>query len=82
MNALHLTLAEEIGAQRLLIDDRAGRREARARGLPVTGTIGTLLVAKQGGIIPSVRDVLDNLRAHGTRISEQLYRDAAAAASE
>ena len=44
-----LILAEELGAQRLLIDDRAGRREAKARGLPVTGTIGTLLVAKQRG---------------------------------
>lgn len=77
-----LTLAEELGAQRLLMDDRAGRREARERGLPVTGTIGTLLVAKQRGIIASVKDVLDDLRAHGTRISERLYRDALAAASE
>jgi uncharacterized protein len=77
-----LILAEELGAQRLLMDDRAGRREAIARGLPVTGTIGTLLVAKQQGIITSVKDVLDDLRDHGTRISEQLYRDALAAASE
>ena len=77
-----LILADELGAQRLLIDDRAGRREAKVRGLPVTGTIGTLLVAKQRGIVPSIRDVLDELRAHGTRISEQLYRDALAVASE
>ena len=77
-----ITLAEEMGAERLLIDDRAGRREAMARGLPVTRTIGTLLVAKQLGIIANVRDVLDDLRAHGTRISEGLYRDALAAASE
>jgi predicted nucleic acid-binding protein len=77
-----LILADELGAQRLLMDDRAGRREAKARGLHVTGTIGTLLVAKQRGIIPSIRDVLDDLRAHGTRISEQLYRDAIGAAGE
>lgn len=77
-----LSLADEIRAQRLLIDDRAGRREALRRGLPVTGTIGTLLVAKQLAIIPNIRDVLDDLRDHGTRISEQLYLDAVAAASE
>lgn len=77
-----LILAEEVGAQRLLIDDRAGRREAEARGLPVTGTIGTLLVAKQQGIIASVKDILDDLRDHGTRISEGLYRHALAAAGE
>lgn len=77
-----LVLAEELGAQRLLMDDRAGRSEARARGLSVTGTIGTLLVAKQRGIIPSVKDVLDDLKAQGTRIGEQLYREALAAANE
>jgi predicted nucleic acid-binding protein len=77
-----LILAEELSAHRVLIDDRAGRREATARRLPVTGTIGTLLVAKQQGIIASIKDVLDDLRAHGTRISEQLYRDALAASGE
>ena len=77
-----LIIAEELRADRVLIDDRAGRREATARGLPVTGTIGTLLVAKQQGIIASIKDVLDDLRAHGTRISEQLYGDALAAAGE
>lgn len=77
-----LILAEELSAHRVLIDDRAGRREAATRGLPVTGTIGTLLVAKQQGIIASIKDVLDDLRAHGTRISEQLYRHALGAAGE
>lgn len=77
-----LILAEELGAHRVLVDDRAGRREATARGLPVTGTIGTLLVAKQQGIIASIKEVLDDLRAQGTRISDQLYLDALGAADE
>ena len=77
-----LTLALELGAQRLLIDDRAARREARAHGLAVTGTIGTLLTAKERKIIPSVRNVLDDLMVHGTRIGEQLYRNALRAANE
>lgn len=77
-----LTLAEELGAHRLLIDDRAARREAEVRGLPFAGTITTLLVAKQRGIIASVKEVLDDLVAHGTRISKRLYRDTLTAARE
>lgn len=77
-----LILAEELRAHLVLIDDRAARREASALGLSVTGTIGTLLVAKQQGTIASIKDVLDDLRSHGTRISERLYRDALAVANE
>lgn len=77
-----LMLAEEVGAQRLLMDDWAGHRDAARRGLPVTGTIGTLLVAKQLGFIPSVKDVLDELIANGTRISPAFYGDALALAGE
>jgi predicted nucleic acid-binding protein len=37
-----ITLALSIGADRLLIDDLAGRVEAERRQLPVTGTLGVL----------------------------------------
>lgn len=77
-----MILAEEIGAHRLLIDDRAARREAQRRGLPLIGTLGTLLLAKQRGLIPHLKEPLDDLIAHGARISEQLYRETLAAAHE
>ena len=37
-----LALAEEVGADLLLIDDRQGRREAKLRNLRVIGTLGVL----------------------------------------
>ena len=68
-------LAEELNATRLLMDDLAARREAQSRNLPVIGTVGVILVAKDLGIIPAVKDLLDALIIHGARIGQQLYRD-------
>ena len=75
-------LAEELNATRLLIDDLAARREAKSRNLPVIGTVGVLLVAKNLGIIPVVKDVLDDLIANGARIGQQLYRNTLSIAGE
>ncbi|MBD1933744.1 MULTISPECIES: DUF3368 domain-containing protein [Cyanophyceae] len=77
-----IVLAQELGANRLLIDERTARREAQVRGLPVIGTIGILLLAKQRSHISSVKEVLDDLIANGTRISQRLYDDALTIAGE
>jgi predicted nucleic acid-binding protein len=77
-----IVLAEEIHAQRVIIDDKAARQIAQARGLPVIGTVGVLIVAKTRGIIPNVRDILDVLRTHGMRISPRLYQQILTAAGE
>jgi predicted nucleic acid-binding protein len=45
------------------------------KGLPVTGTLGVLLAAKDQGILPKVRDVLDALRAAGFRVSDALIQE-------
>jgi hypothetical protein len=47
-----IILAEELGADRLLLDDQEARREALSRNLPVIGTVGVLLLAKRRGLIP------------------------------
>ena len=77
-----IVLAEEISAAQVILDDRVAREVAVARGLPVIGTFGVLLVAKAEGIIPAVRPILTALRAHGTRISQPLYRLILTAARE
>ncbi len=77
-----ITLAEEVGATRILVDDLAARREALARGLSVIGTVGILMIAKQQGLIPSIKEVVDDLIANGTYISQQLYQQALAAVGE
>ncbi len=46
-----IALAQELKAELLLIDDREGRREARRRLLPVTGTLGVLDKGAERGLI-------------------------------
>lgn len=70
-----IILAEELGADRVLIDEWAARKVAKSRHLPVTGTVGILLIAKHQGLIESVKPVLDELMAQGKRISQQLYQE-------
>ena len=77
-----IILAQEINAEQIILDDNAARREAIARGLPVIRTVGVLLVAKTQRIIPAVRTILDALRDHGTRVSQDLYYQVIARAEE
>ena len=77
-----IVLAEEVKAEQVILDDNAARQEAVARGLPVIGTVGVLLIAKTENIIPAVRPILDNLRAQGTRVSQDLYHQVIAKAGE
>ncbi len=37
-----ITIAAELHADRLIVDEREGRREAERRGIPVIGTLGVL----------------------------------------
>lgn len=77
-----IILAEELSANRLLIDDSPARKIAESRKLPVIGTVGILLLAKQQSLIPSVKEVLDALIDNGKRISQSLYQQVLNAAKE
>ena len=68
-----IALAEEISASQLLINERAARKVAMARKLPLIGTVGILLLAKRRGLLDIVKDVLDEMQAQGMRISDRLY---------
>src|SRR5439155_20730187 len=46
-----ITLAPILQAKLLIMDDRAGRREALRLDLPVTGTFGVLLAAADRGLV-------------------------------
>jgi uncharacterized protein len=56
-----IALSLELSADRLLIDDAAGRAIALREGLQITGVMGILLIAKKRELIDSVRSLLDNL---------------------
>jgi predicted nucleic acid-binding protein len=76
------TLAIRLGARAVLLDERRGRRIAQARGLPVVGTLGVLLAAKQAGLLREIRPIVDAMIAQGRRISSALRDQALAAAGE
>ena len=79
---LLIVLAEELRAERLLVDERAARRVAITRQLPVIGTVGILLLAKQQKLLEDIKPVLGSLIENGTRIGPRLYEQALEIAEE
>ena len=47
-----IALAMDTGADLVILDDRQGRLVSRVKGLPVTGTVGVLIEAKEKGLSP------------------------------
>jgi predicted nucleic acid-binding protein len=68
-----IALAESIGAELLLIDESAGRAEARRRSLRVTGTLGVLRAAAEAELL-DVRDVVSRLQATNFYVDDALLR--------
>lgn len=52
-----------------VLDDRLARRTADSLGIPITGTLGLLLDAKNHGLIQAVEPILDELIAKRFRLS-------------
>ena len=77
-----IILAEELKAGQLLIDEKAGRKVAISRGLPIIGLVGVIILAKDQGLIDNVKDILDDLMSKGTRISPKIYNYALITARE
>jgi predicted nucleic acid-binding protein len=68
-----IALALETEADLVKLDDQQGRRIARERGLPVSGTVGVLVEARGRGMIPSVHHELDRLIEAGMWVDEAFY---------
>jgi predicted nucleic acid-binding protein len=66
-----ISLAEELSADALLIDDRDGRREAERRRLPVLGTLRVLADAAEEGLL-DLGDAFDSLAHTNFRADQQL----------
>jgi len=63
-----ISLALEVCADVLLIDERAGRREAEARHIAVAGTLAVLLQASLRGYL-DLPEAMKQLRRYGFRAS-------------
>lgn len=66
----------------VIIDDLAARRCATALGIPVRGTLGLVLTAKQRGAISVARPVLLQLRQAGMYLSDRVMNQALAMIGE
>lgn len=78
-----ITLAVEMEADLLLMDERRGRRSASRFGLTVLGALGVVTQAKRKGLVERVEPILLDLRHKaGFRVSEELYRRALEEAGE
>lgn len=78
-----LVLATEVQAERILLDEREGRRVAHRLNIPVTGVLGVLLRARKTGQLQSLRKMMDRLRAEaGFWIDARLEQGLLKAAGE
>jgi predicted nucleic acid-binding protein len=69
-----IALAQAIPADLLLIDEAAGRAEARRRRLRVTGTLGVLRAGAERGVV-DVPEVLRRLRNTSFYLDEALVKE-------
>ena len=67
-----IVLAQFLNADFLILDDNDARRTAINFGLNVVGTAGTLLSAKEHGIINDVKPIIDAMRKNNFYLSERI----------
>jgi predicted nucleic acid-binding protein len=77
-----ISLALEMDTRYLLLDDRRGRLVARRLGLPVTGTLGVLRLAKRRGVIVAIRPHVEALEAVGFHMTPVLLAQVLADSGE
>lgn len=77
-----ITLAQELAANVLLMDERLGRAAAARFGLKVVGILGVLIEAKRQGLIHEVKPLVEALMELGFRIGPNLYQQVLLTAGE
>ncbi len=77
-----LAWAYEHRGTEAIVDDLAARRCAATSEIPVRGTLGLVLVAKQRGELVAARPVLDQLRQAGMYLSDAVMNRALAMVGE
>lgn len=77
-----LALAAELSEPLVILDDSLARRFARRLSLPMTGTLGVLLKAKQLGLIDRLLPILDRLKSLNFRVDATTQAEVLALAGE
>ncbi len=74
--ALALQLRAASQEPRVVMDESLGRAVCDRLGIAKTGVVGVLIAARQRGLLPEIRPVLDALREHVFRLSEHVVEQA------
>ncbi len=81
--AAAITLAVELHADAVLIDESEGRAVAQAHGLRTIGVLGILIEARQVGHLSAIKPVIEELRTKAKfRLSDALVGHALALCQE
>jgi len=71
-----IALALELENCLLIIDEAKGRKEAKAMGIRITGTLGLLILAKEKNLIRELKPILNQIHNTNFRISRSLIEKA------
>lgn len=77
-----ISLARQLSARMILVDERKARRIAASCGIAPVGTLAVMVRAKRQGIIPAVRPYIDLMVGQGRYFSEALIEQIVHAAGE
>lgn len=77
-----ISIAIDLHADLLIIDEKLGRIVATSMGFEITGLVGILITAKSMNLIPAVKEKLDEVISLGCRISKKLYNIALKSSNE
>lgn len=77
-----LALAEEQRASLVLIDERKARQYAKRLKMPLSGTLGVLLLAKEEKIIPAIAPFLEAIQEAGLYLHPALIEQVLRIAGE
>jgi len=69
-----IVLAGELEADFVILDDATARRIAEVEGQKVLGLLGLLIRAKELGIVPALKPLLDQIVGAGFFIDATLYQ--------
>ena len=65
-----------------VVNDQAARNCAAAMGIPHQGTLGLIIYAKQRGLIPAARPLVERLHQQGMYLSDQTINQSLAQVGE
>lgn len=70
--ATSIALASVYDESLLIIDEIKGRKTAKEMGIPVTGSLGVLIAAKNKGHLKAVKPIIEKIQKTNFRISKEL----------